>query len=325
MLRYSDIIITGGATNPLCESAGKMLLKDAARKGYTESYRFREDISTSNASALYTTALATVIREAVEPNLVGMELLQINEDLMNGGGKGAIKLPKDAKVTAAEVSEGGSISYTSTGYSSITVTPTKKVAASKITWEMLKRAMVSLVVAEGKRCGKALARKVDSDIISGLTAVITNANGNRKPTGGASTRVDYDDLIDARSYLEDDDYNATHLVVHPTDYAALCKDTSFKEALYRGTVAPAGTKAASIFPIVEYFGPQKLVRTSQITSGTTMFADSSEVGTFVKETDVEVVDGRVSGELDTEVIAVQSYGIGIQNVKAVSGVVMAAT
>ena len=325
-MRYSDVMLTGGpGFNPLCESAGKLLLKDAAVKGYTEGLRFRETISTSNASALYTTALATVIRETVEPNMVGMELLQINEDLMNGGGKGAIKLPKDTKVTAAEVAEGGGVSYTTTGYSSITVTPTKKVAASKITWEMMKRGMISMIIAEGKRCGKGLARKVDSDIISGLENVITAANANRIATGGATTRVDYDDLIDARSLLEAGDYNATHLVVHPTDYAALCKDTSFKEALYRGTVVPAGDKGATVFPRMEYFGPQKIVRTSQVTTGTTFFADNAEVGTFVKETDVEVVDGRLSGDLDTEVIAVQSYGIGIQNVLAVAGVVMAAT
>lgn len=323
---FSDVLLVGGeGSNPLCEAIGKKLLQDASVKGYTEGVRFREDISTSNASALYTTALATVIREAVEPNLVGMELLQINEDLMNGGGKGAIKLPKDARVTAAEVAEGGSVTYTTTGYSSITVTPTKKVASSKITWEMMKRAMLSMIVAEGKRCGKALARKVDSDIITGISNVITSGNANRTATGGASTRVDYDNLIDTRALLEDDDFNATHIVAHPTDYAALCKDTDFKNALYRGTVVPGAAKAASIFPLVEYFGPQKLVRTSQVASGTTLFADSAEVGSFCKESDVEVVDGRLSGQLDTEVIALQSYGIGIQNVKAVSGVVMAAT
>ena len=310
----------------LCEAAGKLLIKDAVDKGFLkESYRFTEDITTSNSDDLYTTALATVIKEAVEPNLVGMELLQVNTDLMNGGGKGAIKLPKDARVTAAEVTESASISYTSVGYTSITVSPTKKVAASKITWEMMKRGMSSMVSLEAKRIGKALARKMDSDIIGGIEAVITSGNGNRLATGGAATRVDYDNLIDARSYLEDDDYNATHLVVHPTDYAALCKDTDFKEALYRGTVVPSKGQAASAFPIIETFGAQKLVRTSQVSTGTSLFVDSAETGTFVKETDVEVVDGRIAGELDTEVIGVMSYGIGIQNVKATAGVVMAAS
>lgn len=309
----------------LCEAAGKLLLADAAQKGFTESFRLKEDISTSTASALYTTALATVIREAVEPNLVGMELLQINDDLMNGGGKGAIKLPKDARVVAAEVDEGGEIKYTGVGYESVTVTPTKKIAASKITWEMMKRGMVSLVSSEAKRTGKALARKIDSDIISGIEAVISNSNGNRVATGAASTRVDYDNLVDARSYLEDDDYDATHLVCHPTDYAALAKDKDFKEALYKGTTVMGGTKAVGIFPTAEFFGSQKLVRTSQVTSGTTLFVDANETGTFVKETDVEVVDGRINASVDTEVIALQSYGIAIQNVKAVAGVVMASS
>jgi hypothetical protein len=312
----------------LCESAGKLIINDMKKKGinFKEALRYKEDITLTTGAALYVTALASVIREAVEPNLQALETLQLNTDLMYGGGKGAIKLPKEQRVTAAEVAEGGAVTYTGTGYTSITVTPTKKVAASKITWEMIKRGMVSMVVSEANRIGKALARKVDSDILTGETAVITAANGNRIATGGATTRVSYNNLIDARALLEAQDFQATHLYLHPTDYAALCKDTDFQEALYRGTVnVSSGNDSAKIFPRIEYFGAQKIVITSQITSGTSMFIDANEAGTFVKETDVEIVDGRLPGYLDTEVIGVISYGIGIQNVSAISGVIMAAS
>lgn len=308
----------------LCEAAGKVIVKDAVSKGFLkESLVFKEDITTTNSDDLYTTALATVIKEAVEPNLVGLELLQVNTDLMNGGGKGAIKLPKDARVVAAEVQEAGGVSYTAVGYDSITVSPTKKVAASKITWEMMKRGMVSMVAAEAKRCGKALARKIDSDILAGIEAVITSGNANRLPTGGANTRVSYDNLVDARSYLEDDDFQATHLILHPTDYAALMKDDDFKEAVFRTTVVSGND--AKIFQNPTYFGEAKVIVTSQVSSGTSIFVDANELGTFVKETEVEVIDGRLPGYLDTEVIGVISYGIGIQNVKAASGVIMAAS
>lgn len=329
-----------GTTN-LCEAAGKLIVKDMIANGVNiesfkehlklkEGMRFREDISTSNASALYVTALASVIRAAVEPNMVGLELLQMNTDMMNGGGKGAIKLPKEKRVTAAEVCEGGSVTYTGIGYESITVSPTKKIAASKITWEMIKRGMVSMITAEAARVGKALARKVDSDIITGIVAICTSSNSNRKATGGSSTRVCYNNLIDARAYIEGYEvggFKATHLIVHPDDYAALCKDTDFKQALYRATVVTgaSGKGTVSSFPQVEYFGPQKVIQTAQVSSGTTIFVDANELGTFVQETDVEVVDGRISGTVDTEIIAVQSYGIGIQNVRAAASVVMASS
>lgn len=329
----------------LCEAAGRLVVKDMARNGVSvesmqeelrlkEGYSggfatFREDVTTSNASALYVTALASVIRAAVEPNMVGLELLQLNTDLMAGGGKGAIQLPKEKRVTAAEVGEGGTVSYTGEGYESITVTPTKKIAASKITWEMIKRGMISLITAEAARCGKALARKCDSDIITGIVAVCTAANSNRLATGGASTRVSYNNLIDARAYVEGYDvggFKCTHLVLHPDDYAALCKDTDFKEALVRAPVVGGGMPGqAALFPQIEYFGPQKIVQTAQITTGTSIFVDATELGTFVQESDVEVVDGRINGSVDTEVIALQSYGIGIQNVRAAASVVMAAS
>lgn len=336
--------LSGSTT--IAEQAGKLIMMDMVKKGvsveslknqlaFKESlsgglYTFREDVTTANSSALYITALASVIRAAVEPNMIGLELLQLNTDLMNGGGKGAIKLPKERRVTAAEVSEGGSVTYTGEGYDSITVSPSKKIAASKITWEMVKRGMVSLITAEAARVGKALARKVDSDIISGITAVCTAANSNRKATGGSSTRASYNDLIDARAYIEGYEvggFKATHVVVHPDDYAALVKDTDFKLALHftPSVSGSPGSASVGIFPQLEFFGPQKIVQTAQVASGTTLFVDATELGTFVQESDVEVVDGRISGTVDTEVIALQSYGIGIQNVRAASSVVMASS
>jgi len=334
-----QVEISGGTQ--LCEAAGKLLVKEMVKKGVNleslkehvrlkEGMRFREDVSTANASALYITALASVIRAAVEPNMVGLELLQMNTDLMAGGGKGAIKLPKEKRVTAAEVSEGGNVTYTGEGYESITVSPTKKVAASKITWEMIHRGMISMITAEAARVGKALARKVDSDIIAGITAVCTAANSNRKATGGATTRVSYNNLIDARAYVEGYDvggFKCTHLILHPDDYAALMKDTDFKQSLHRGITVSGGqgTAGAAVFPQVEYFGPQKVIQSAQTTTGTSLFVDSNELGTFVQESDVEIVDGRISGTVDTEIIAVQSYGIGIQNVRAAASVVMAAS
>lgn len=330
----------------LSEAAGKLITKDMVKKGVSleslksdlrlkESstggfYRFREDVDTGNSSALYITALASVIRAAVEPNMIGLELLQLNTDLMNGGGKGAIKLPKEKRITAAEIGEGGVVTYTGEGYESITVEPTKKIAASKITWEMVKRGMVSMITAEAARVGKALARKVDSDILTGIVAVCTSANGNRVVTGGASTRASYNKLIDTRAKIEGYEvggFKATHLILHADDYAALCKDTDFKEALVRAPVVQgsAGEPTVGVFPQLEYFGPQKIIQTNQITSGTTLFVDATELGTFVQETDVEVVDGRISGTVDTEVIAVQSYGIGIQNVRAAAKLEMSSS
>lgn len=328
----------------LCEKAGRMIMEDMERKGisrerFAESikltenvgyHRFREDVDTANSGALYITALASVIRAAVEPNMVGLELLQLNTDLMNGGGKGAIKLPKERRIKAAEIGEGGVVTYTGEGYDSITVAPTKKVAASKITWEMVKRGMISVITGEAARTGKALARKTDSDIILGIVNICTAGNGNRIATGGDTTRATYNNLIDARARIEGFEvggFKATHLIIHADDYAALAKTTDFKEALVRAPVVSgkAGSPTVGIYPQVEYFGPQKIIQSNQVPSGTSLFVDSTELGTFVQETDVEVVDGRISGSVDTEVIALQSYGIGIQNIRAAASVVMSAS
>jgi len=319
--------------------AGKKIYQEMKKRGYNikEMFRFREDVTTSNSSALYATILASVIRENVEPNLVALELLQMNTDLMDGGGKGAIKLPKDQRITAAIVAEGGTITYTSTGYTSVTVTAEKRVAASKITWEMVKRGMASTIVLEANRIGKALARKIDSDILTGVENIISAANSNRLATGGASTRVSYALLATAIGSFTANDYVFRYLILHPNDYAALLGDTDFKTALLTQPVIQnvGGVQGGSrpyfqdggtaYLPPVLYFHGAKVIVTSQISDGTTVLVDSEELGTFCKETDVEVVDGRLPGSVDTEIIGLISFGIGIQNVNAAYGIIKAAS
>lgn len=335
-LRAKDVMAVG---SDISEGAGKIIVEAMKEKGYNykEAFTLKEDITTSNASALYITALASIIREVVEPNLVALELLDLNTDLMGGRGKGAIKLPKDSKITAATVSEGGTITYTGQGYSSVTVTPEKRVAASKITWEMVKRGMVSMVLKEAKRIGKALARKIDSDILSAIEAVVTSGNANRTVTGGSSTRVSYAKLMDAIGSFTANDYVFRYLVLHPVDYAKLMQDSNFKTSVLTQPVIAAqagglvgtnppfvGQGNAHLRPVT-YFSNAIVIITSQVTSGTTLMVDSDELGTFVKESDVEVVDGRISGSVDTEVIGLISYGIAIENVLAVHGLIMAAS
>ena len=332
--------ITQFGDGKLVESAGKLLVKDMVANGvpmekFEESFKsgytsFREDINTSNSGALFTVGLAQVIRAAVEPNMVGLELLQMNDDLTRGG-YGSIKLPKEERVTAATVGEGGTITYTTQGYSSITVEPYKVVAASKITWEMVHWGMVSMIAAEAARVGKALARKIDSDIISAIAAVCTSANGNRVATGGASTRASYNDIRDGIAKItgyEVGGLRPTHMIIHADDYNALLKDTDFKE-LIKYAPAISGTQPGQtnigVAPLVTYFGDIKIIETNQTASGTILLVDSNNLGTFCKGSEVEVVDGRISGSVDSEVIALQSLGIGIQRVRACSSIVVSAS
>ena len=322
-IKMSEVMFGG---SPVVLEAGKLLCEDFEKKGislqpFKESMRMKEDINTGNASALYITALSSVIRAAVEPNMIAKELLQLNTDLMNGGGKGAIKLPKEKRVTAATLGEGGNVVYTGEGYESITVSPTKKAAASKITWEMVKRGMISMITAEAARVGKAIARKVDSDILSGIEAITIAGNSNRVVTGGATTRISYAKLIDTIATVEAYDvggFKVTHIIVHPNDYAALMKDTDFKEALkYSPVVSGSGeSHSVGIMPMIEYFRGIKVISTAQVTDGKTLCVDANELGTFVQESDLEVCDGRIPGSVDTEIIALMSYGMGIQNTRA---------
>ena len=299
------IIDKSGISDKLAEKFGKT---------------FKEDLTTTNGSALYTTAIASIIAEAGRPKLVAAGLLNENKDIINGKGYNSIKLPKDKLLTASALTENATISYQTEGFDSITVTPSWIGAANRISYEMLHYAMTDLISYELKLIGEALQRKMDSDIISAIDAECTTANGNLITTGGASTRLNYANLVDAIGTVMSAYFEPDTIVAHPEDWAALMKDTDFKQALAYGTVAGAG----SVFPMPQQFAGLKIVITTQVASGSTYIVDSKHLGTFVWGSDFVTFDGRIPDTIAFEVIGAVAYGAGIQNVGAVCKIEMSA-
>ena len=311
------------STSGLCESFGKTWVEALEKKGVNlkESLRYKEDVTLTTGAGMYTTALSMVLQAASEPFMVGKELLKENRDLMGGKGKGAIKIPKDVRSVAVEVAEGAVVNYFSEGMDSITVTPTKKLAGTKITWEIQKRGMDDTARIMIERAGKAIARKLDSDIITSIVAAVHSSAAliasNEVHTGGVNTQMDWADLTLAEAAIRGAiDSNSipfgfvpTHLVVNPTDWAYLQQDTDIKQAIYRHGVIVG--EPVTLNPPILYYSTMKITVTGQMTLHKLLMVDAENCGQLIKESDIEVYEGRLPGSVDIEVIALMSYGIGI--------------
>jgi len=305
----------------LCESFGKTWVANLKSKGVNleESLRLKEDVTLTDAAGLYTTALATVLQAASEPFMVGKELLKENRDLMGGKGKGAIKIPKDVRSVAVEVAEGAVVNYFGEGMDSITVTPTKKLAGTKITWEIQKRGMDDTARIMIERAGKAIARKLDSDVLTSICAAVlaSASTTNITKTGGAATQMDWADLTLCEAQIRGAvDSNSipygfvpTHFVVNPLQWAYLQQDTDVKQSIWRNQVVVG--EPLTLNPPILYYSTMKITVTGQMTSGKLLMVDAENCGQLIKETDIEVYEGRLPGSVDIEVIALMSYGIGI--------------
>lgn len=321
----------------LCESFGKVWVENLEKKGVNlkEAMRLREDVNLVTGSGLYTTALATVLQAASEPFMVGKELLKENRDLMGGKGKGAIKIPKDVRTVAVEVAEGAVVNYFTEGMDSITVTPTKKLAGTKITWEIQKRGMDDTARIMIERAGKAIARKMDSDIIASIIAAIdadaTIKASNRIATGGTTTYISWTMLTNCEAAILGAVDTAsvpfgfvpTHLLFHPRDWAKIQQDTDFKNMIYRHGIVVG--EPLTVNPPILYYSTMKITVTGQITTGSTLMVDAENCGQLIKESDIEVYEGRLPGSVDIEVIALMSYGIGILFPQAAAYVKVAAS
>ena len=170
-----------------------------------------------------------------------------------------------------------------------------------------------------ERAGKAIARKLDADILSSIVAGVPSANTVN--TGAVGTAPSYANLLDAiaelrTAYSTTTDgtqipfgFKPTHMVINPTTWGKLKQDTDVKNMTYRAVVTEGKPLSYAANP--EYFDNAKVFQTPQIAAGNVLFVDAENLGQLIKESDIEVYEGRLPGSPDIEVIALMSYGIGL--------------
>jgi len=318
---YTEITKTGGSQ--ISEEAGKMLaeaFKDDCPETLKESFgiTFSEaGQTTTNNAGSYTNLLATTLyTAAIEKIDKVLDLVEINEDLINKGGFGAMQLPRLAPTIAVEVSEGAVVNYFDEGIDAVTVTCRKVVAGTSLTWEILKRGMTGFAQYVLKNAADAISRKLASDILNGLAAGTTLS----AITGG----IDYDAVIDAETAVNNSAYGngvkygfiADALVISAANWGAFRKDTDVKSAMYYASAIPGAPVNAATMPLM--FGNMEVVVTPFLTSAQALVLEKKR-NILVKESNLETFEGRIPGKLyDTEVVALMSYVMAMMYTTSVS-------
>lgn len=283
--------------------------KQAVRLAEGAGIKFKEDVTLTTADGAYTTMLSTTLYSAAVENIKNiLELVFINDDLKNKGGFGAYKIPRLEPTVAVEVAEGAVVTYFDDGVDSITVTPRKVVAGTKITWEIIKRGMNDFVRFVLQNAADAVTRKLASDILNGLAA------GAGASTGGGVT---YDKIIDGQVAVEGAKYAngtpygflCTHLVLSPAAWGILAKSTDWKSHIYYTTARPGDI---TLNPPVMRFNNMDIVVSPFLTSAQALIIDSKKAAMLVRESELETFEGALPGDpYDREVVALMSYVMAI--------------
>jgi len=285
------------------------IMKDSKYgKVFKEKLNLKEDINTTTASGSYTTLLQQIISNAMieDKELKTAEsLVFINDDMVKNSGYGAYQIPRMDPTIAVEIAEGAVVNYFTEGVDPIVVVPKKYIASTKITWEIKKRGMGSLMNYILGNAKDALVRKRISNIVNGISA-----GAGTTVSGGLS----YANFLDARKAVRDaassngEKYNfyPNFFVIASEFYNNIVLDESFQKAMFPGnannSVARNEMGILSPMRVLEC----EIWETPMLTASQGIVLDSKKFGMLCKEAEYEMFEGRLPGSPDTEILALMS-------------------
>jgi len=269
----------------------------------------KEDMTSDNNTALYTTVVADFVERALRPTLLAEGV--IKRLRVNNRGASGIKVPVSTLATASTLPDSGAVTFpNSVDYTSTTITFGWVYAAQKITMEIIEQANVDLIQDQLMELGDAIARKIDSDIISAIdTAISVGTNGFNL---GAATTITYADLLNGIQQHNDLKAQPDTILTNWGTWENLMADTDVKSALGFNSVT-----AGTVFPMVQQIFGLRMLVSSQVGANNFYLVDTARTGYFVEVSDVKVFNDRSSGSLAQEVIAAKNYGVSIVQANSV--------
>lgn len=274
----------------------------------------QEDLTLSGGSALYTTAVASFVEKRLRPKLIAAGVVRKIGDFRMKGFN-SIKVPiRDALITASDLPDSGSLSNDSGSYGSQSITLGWKYASNKIGHTLIQHSAVDLISEELGEIGDALARKQDSDIITAIDNACTSGNGNEVSITGAT--ITFEKFLEALQTAGGNYAEPDKVLMNWETFADFAQLTEVKNSMYN---QPASDPSELFAPIKGFMGMQVLV-TPQVGDDNIYLIDSDRLGYLVEGSPVQTFDGRVSGELNFEVIGAQAYGVAIVQPKAATAI-----
>jgi hypothetical protein len=264
--------------------------------------------TTATNTGAYVNMLQQIIHHAMIEDKelkTAEELVFVNTDMVKASGYGAYQIPRMEPTIALEIAEGAVVNYFEEGVEPIVVVPKKYVASTKITWEIRKRGMGSLMNYILGNAKDALVRKRISNIVNGLAA-----GAGTTVSGGLS----YANFLAARKEVRDASSNngskynffPNWFVVSSEYYNDVVLDESFQKAMFPGNAN--NNVARNELGIL---APMRVLEctiweTPMLTGAQALVLDSKKAGMLCKEAEYEMFEGRLPGSPDTEILALMS-------------------
>jgi len=287
-----------------------------AIKEYLETRK--EQLTLGNNTALTTTVVAGFVEKQLRPILLAEGV--IRKIPFNLRGATGIKVPKGVNLTAQAISD-GTVTADDQNYGSLTITPSWVGLRTSFTHELLQQANVDVIADKLEEMGVAIAKKVDSDILTEMKKAVTKGDSTYGDNSnyvymGSGTDISYTGLTNAISKAHSNDMDPNFILVNPTNEAKILQDSTMKTFI-KFESAPVGTA----LPRINTLYGMKFLVSSQVPNNYTILGDTTRCGYFVDASPVQTWDGRIDNTIKFEVLAAKCYGVGIVRPKALVGIV----
>jgi hypothetical protein len=196
-------------------------------------------LSVSNAPVLMPKVISNIVKEAIEPMLIGTSLLQ----RINYSYGHAITFPAVGALTAGDIAEGQEYPESSTAMGGATVTAQvgKSGLAVRITEEMVRYSQFDVIGMHLRRAGYALARHKEVKIFNMIRSmgvpVFDNVNSTRSIkgvmtgrdlTGSPNGSITMDDIFDGYAQVITQGFFPNTLLMHPLAWVMFLKDAQLR-------------------------------------------------------------------------------------------------
>jgi len=224
----------------------KLEIKDSAQFSYmwrnnglnledAKRYNITDALSVPDAQFFLPQVVENIVREAVEPLMVGSSLLQ----KINYKYGQTISFPSIGSLTAADIPEGEEYPERKlqVGPGTVIATIGKSGIAVKITEEMMRYSQFDVINLHLHHAGRALARHKEQKIWNMFlqTGVTTHDNANptqsvygtttgRDLAGASNGSVTMDDIFEAYGSVLTQGFTADTLVMHPLTWVMFVRD-----------------------------------------------------------------------------------------------------
>ena len=201
--------------------------------------KLTDTLNTAGASMLLPQVMTNIVREAVEPLLVGASLLQ----RINYKAGLQLTFPAVGAMRADDIAEGQEYpeQQLQMGGATAVATIGKSGLAFKITEEMIRYSQYDVIGMHLQAAGRSLARHKEEKIFkhiraSGVTVFdnVTPANSlngvttGRDLAGNANGSVTADDIFDTFAQISTQGFPANTILVHPLTWVMFVKDPTMR-------------------------------------------------------------------------------------------------